>query len=479
MSTPETPTPDAATPADATPLLPFERWAEVSALLLKRSADERLDILEEQEIDPAAWVRNDRHWTAQLADDLDRGDEERPERYAARCAEELRARRERALPAGDGAATATATATGRQEIEAGAAQTTGGEPAAKIAGATTGTLPVPPVVLSAAGAAAPPLSFAPPHAPPPPSFATPHVAPPPSFATPHAEPSPSFAAPPAVVSPPALAFSSADSPASPAAPPAAPPPAALPLVTPKPAALVGTMAAGPMPLPGRALPFGNKPSQNIPEPAPAPATASPKPSVSGETLPLGADLRAFVTPFVKGQSSAAKPAASGAAQPGSPATAQPPSAATPPGSQAPAQPATVAARPAPAQPAPVDPGLAQTAPAQAAPAQTAPANPGLAQTAPAQPAPAHPAPAQPGAPAARTSPATPEMTLDAYASLCAEMVVHPQHRADILRRYSIADEATLHALHGQWRERFSRDPALEAQWQNKYKTFRDWLAQRR
>lgn len=71
------------------------------------------------------------------------------------------------------------------------------------------------------------------------------------------------------------------------------------------------------------------------------------------------------------------------------------------------------------------------------------------------------------------------MTLDAYASLCAEMVVHPQHRADILRRYSIADEATLHALHGQWRERFSRDPALEAQWQTKYKTFRDWLAQRR
>lgn len=193
------------------------------------------------------------------------------------------------------------------------------------------------------------------------------------------------------------------------------------------------MPSGVMPIPGRALPFGNKPSTSAAEPAPAPKPApSPaKPGVSGETLPLGASLLPYVMPFAK--------------------------------SGAPAQPA-----PAPAQPAQA---LPAAAPAQAAPAQPAQALPAAA--------PAQPAPAPAFAAVARPNSAAPEMTLDAYASLCAEMTVHPQHRADILRRYGIADDAALRVLHVRWRDRFVQDPATESQWQSKYKTFRDWLAQKR
>ena len=297
MSSLETPALSTEPRAEPEPEMAFERWAEVSARLLKRSPEERLDILEEVEIDPAAWSRADRRWIAQIAEDLDRGDEERPTRYAAVCSEELRGRKK--------------------------------------------------------------------------------------------EPK---------MSAPALVGSSSV--------------AVSPAVAPKVGIGETVMDLG-MILPKRALPFGDKPSQALP-PAPAP-TSPPKSGMSGQTLPAEVNLMALVTPFTK---------------PSTPPVFSP----------APTPPPAVSGDSAP------PPALTTEA---ASPGVTAPGG------------------------------TAPEMTVDAYASLCAEMAVFPQRRGDILRRYNIADDAALAVLRARWKERFGREPAMEMVWQEKYRTFRDWLAQNR
>lgn len=314
MSEMERPASEPRTSVDPGPPLPFERWAELSARLLKRSRDERLDILEEHEVDPLEWDRSERHWVAQLADDLDRGDEDRADRYAARCAEEMR-RRE---------------------------------------GKPDETVPAEPAIT------------APPVAPPP--LEPPRVAPPPL--------EPPLVAPPPLVTP----------------PPSAPPP-----IVSKPV-IDSTMQPLVMPIPGRVLPFGDKPSLDLSKPSPP----QPLPSTVGETLPFQMDLMAIAMPFIKRAEGGSAPAHE----------------------------------------------------------ERAPSPAPLAST---------PAPANVG----------PPMTLDAYASLCAELLAYPERRPDIRKRYRIPDEATLAAVHARWQAHFGEQPQVRAEWQAKCTAFRDWLTKNR
>lgn len=275
------------------PVVPFERWAAVSARLLKRSRDERLDMLEENEIDPLDWASADRYWVEMLAEDLDRGDDTRASHYAKVCAEELR-RRER----------------------------------------------------------------------------------PETPSAPEPKPEPKAAEPPA---PPVAVVPAAPAPIelAPTAPPAAALPVAPPAVVKTPPRLDMTAPAFVAPVRGEALPFGDKPSLDLSEPSPP----QPKTGISGETLPLQVNLKAMALPFMQGK------------------------------------------------------GEAQAA--------------------------------------------APTMTLDAYASLCAELAAQPEKRGEVLVRYRVAEDAALNALHASWQKQFAAQPQMRAEWQSKYDAFRAWLMQRR
>ncbi len=264
-------------------LIPFEQWAGISARLLKRSRDERLDILDAAKVDPLDWLQAEQHWVATLADDLDRGEDERINHYAKVCSEELQ---RRGLPE------------------------------------TVDTMV--------------PAEAAPPDAP------------------------PSDAPSPAIPSP--------DAP-----PPAIPSPARFDLTAP---ALV-------MPIPRQALPFGDKPALDLSKPSPP----RPMPEVQGDTLPLQVNMMEMALPFMKNQR-----------------------------------------------------GGSGT--------KTAPPN-------------------------------APAMTLDAYASLCAELLAQPARRPDVLQRYQIADETALNELHAFWQKQFAKEPRLHAEWQSKCEAFRDWLTHKR
>jgi hypothetical protein len=71
--------------------------------------------------------------------------------------------------------------------------------------------------------------------------------------------------------------------------------------------------------------------------------------------------------------------------------------------------------------------------------------------------------------------AWPRLTLDTYASLCAELSVFPERGPDILKKYGIADEAGLRAVDREWAERLSTHPETQDLWQRKVGEFRAWL----
>lgn len=74
----------------------FDAWAVLSARLLKRSKEERREILRAAEIDAAAWERWDVHFNTLLSEDLSEDRAERPLRYGEICAAEMRRRKEEA-----------------------------------------------------------------------------------------------------------------------------------------------------------------------------------------------------------------------------------------------------------------------------------------------------------------------------------------------------------------------------------------------
>ncbi|WP_437931707.1 hypothetical protein WMF37_21430 [Sorangium sp. So ce291] len=73
--------------------LDFEAWSELSARLLGRDVDARLDLLAEAELEPVDWNRCDMHWSLALAQDIAAGRLDRAQRHGGRCATELAQRR--------------------------------------------------------------------------------------------------------------------------------------------------------------------------------------------------------------------------------------------------------------------------------------------------------------------------------------------------------------------------------------------------
>ncbi|MEP7120949.1 MAG: hypothetical protein ABJE95_08575 [Byssovorax sp.] len=79
--------------------------------------------------------------------------------------------------------------------------------------------------------------------------------------------------------------------------------------------------------------------------------------------------------------------------------------------------------------------------------------------------------AAPAPPAA----AWPQLPLDTYASLCAELAVFPERAAEILKKYGIADEAVRRGVDREWTERLAAHPTTQDLWQRKVGEFRAWL----
>jgi hypothetical protein len=77
----------------------------------------------------------------------------------------------------------------------------------------------------------------------------------------------------------------------------------------------------------------------------------------------------------------------------------------------------------------------------------------------------------------KAKPALPQLALQTYASLCAELSVHPERTAEIRQRYGIADDAALRTLHDEWRARFAAAPAQQQEWSGLYAQYVAWLKQ--
>jgi hypothetical protein len=76
--------------------------------------------------------------------------------------------------------------------------------------------------------------------------------------------------------------------------------------------------------------------------------------------------------------------------------------------------------------------------------------------------------------AGRPAPA-PQLTLDAYASLSAELAVFPAQAIDILRKYGVLDDTMRRELDQRWGDLFLIAPPLRDEWQRKVVSFGDWL----
>lgn len=175
-------------------------------------------------------------------------------------------------------------------------------------------------------------------------------------------------------------------------------------------------------LPKNPLPFGGAPSAEFVASFAAPASTTPHPAV-GETLPLGANMLANMLPALPFDKRAISPVAG-------------------PGKRH---------------------EIAETLPLGANMLST------LLPTLPFN-QPAHTAGAA-VAPPARL----PDLTLDAYASLCAELAVFPTKTEEIFRKYGVADDQVQRGLHQRWQDLFTTAPPLRDEWQRKTTAFCDWL----
>jgi hypothetical protein len=71
------------------------------------------------------------------------------------------------------------------------------------------------------------------------------------------------------------------------------------------------------------------------------------------------------------------------------------------------------------------------------------------------------------------------LTITQYASLSAELSVHPERASTILPKYGLADDEARRKLVDAWNEVLLRDAALRAQWMQLMAEFRSWLAQQK
>ncbi|MBI4702916.1 MAG: hypothetical protein HY744_17500 [Deltaproteobacteria bacterium] len=240
--------------------------------------------------------------------------------------------------------------------------------------------------------------------------------------------------------------------ASPAAPPLPPvavdvPPAPPAGPRPPPPARGARVMGGPA-VPGRAR---------------EPAAPGPVAADQGGTLPPAqrSPFAEGVLPFVSDHAASPPPAV--------PARVAPPAAAPGGDETAPiSQTGLVVARLRPALPF-------EPAPPGAGPA------PGAARSGPAG-APALPfdlvgRPASPVAPGSPEDDTPPALTLEQYASLCAEHAAYPDREAQIETRYQIRDRPGRARLDRHWQERFAREPALRSEWERLRAQYQAWLTQ--
>lgn len=69
------------------------------------------------------------------------------------------------------------------------------------------------------------------------------------------------------------------------------------------------------------------------------------------------------------------------------------------------------------------------------------------------------------------------LTLQAYASLCAELALTPEKSAAILAKYQIADAAMRRAVDDEWHARFKAHPEVHQEWQKLCAEYSAWLRQ--
>lgn len=89
------------------------------------------------------------------------------------------------------------------------------------------------------------------------------------------------------------------------------------------------------------------------------------------------------------------------------------------------------------------------------------------------PGPSRPATAGPPAQA----PELPELTLEQYASLAAEIAAAPLHAAATRAKYGVPSEQAHHALNALWDRRFAEDRAQHERWARLVAEYRAWLRQ--
>jgi hypothetical protein len=83
----------------------------------------------------------------------------------------------------------------------------------------------------------------------------------------------------------------------------------------------------------------------------------------------------------------------------------------------------------------------------------------------------------PAAPSVPAPPPIVPLTLAQYASLCVELAAAPNRGAEILARYRLTTPQRDH-LDRHFQERFTREPAVRAEWERACATYRAWLATR-
>ena len=89
-----------------------------------------------------------------------------------------------------------------------------------------------------------------------------------------------------------------------------------------------------------------------------------------------------------------------------------------------------------------------------------------------------PAPALPFGPPAAEVPAVPPfpaMSVQTYASFCAELAVLPDKATEVHARYHVASEAVRTALDHHWQANFTAHPETRATWQQLVDHYREWL----
>jgi len=71
--------------------------------------------------------------------------------------------------------------------------------------------------------------------------------------------------------------------------------------------------------------------------------------------------------------------------------------------------------------------------------------------------------------------ALPQMPLQTYASLCAELSVSPERAPNILTKYNIAGRAAQTVLDQDWQARFAAHPETYREWHKLFTEYREWL----